>query len=984
MKIRKLDEAEEKNIHQRHYEDLVFLGQRGFDRLKSYLTQFKKTLEGEDVGLNTTVKIDGAPAVICWHKFEGYPDDSVALKSFVGGPEKVKAFSSVHDLQNSKWADNNKVFEMLTYCLDIAKQIPSGEAWQGDCLFVNDMKKEVTIGGKDCITFKPNTITYAFSEDNPGYEEVKNADFGIAFHTIYYGDPYDVSQKFRVDVTKLNLPSNIYVLSPALNASKDKKDYNFDKVDKLLQDLNKIENDLVNDPAYEELIRKTDKGRENEFIKFFSTFENNRYADNKLYNINIDTLIDELVAHLERRAPKMSKVGVTRLTNTIENNKKTITNIVKALNLATEIKMLLLGGFTNTSKFGYSAFYHPEGTDEYTPTSMEGIAMSDADGNIVKLVDRPVFAANNRNIAYSAFSKNTATESLTEAKGKKAVIAFGRLNPPTIGHKKLVDKMAELANGNAEAKLYLSHTQDKKKNPLSYEQKIKWAKKFFEPEVEVVETELKSAIEIITQLYSDGYTDIVYVGGSDRIGGKEDMTSLIKKYDVGREEGTTTKDGRTLYNFGEDHLTFEKVPEERQEYDYDYIKEHEDELDLSTVASASLARECVKRKDFDLFKKLVPVNSNEAEQMFNEIKAGLNLTENLIEGWQDFEKTTVDYLNELFKDDETINFEAAGANDSTVSDVICKKDGKIKFYIECKNTPANGSTIQMACRTDSEGQHPYFSPSKSKKDSRVNNSPAAKEVISALNDNIEINNQFDRKTKNRIQINSSNNTATLTEAEGGKTIFIQDDNIIDSMREIFDDSYSSLHKNAPIIAVNSGNNLPIIGETTSDVITVSHVTVRPKVDYPSNISKDISREKLIDELLSRGYINKKEDALSYDRMKSKKDFKVLFRNTGPNKLSIKHTAESWPQININLSEDTEEKYLITPTVLRPYETDPGYEPNLKPWLSNKENEEIFQIKKVSVRKAYMRDSTINLNENSKVVVYNDDPEYIKDLILSYL
>ena len=58
---------------------------------------------------------------------------------------------------------------------------------------------------------------------------------------------------------------------------------------------------------------------------------------------------------------------------------------------------------------------------------------------------------------------------LFEADGKIAVFAFGRMNPPTIGHKKLVDKMAGYPGDHF---LFLSHTQKPKTDPLSFAEKV--------------------------------------------------------------------------------------------------------------------------------------------------------------------------------------------------------------------------------------------------------------------------------------------------------------------------------------------------------------------------------------------------------------------------------------------------------------------------------------------------------------------------------
>ena len=58
------------------------------------------------------------------------------------------------------------------------------------------------------------------------------------------------------------------------------------------------------------------------------------------------------------------------------------------------------------------------------------------------------------------------------------VFSFGRMNPPTIGHEKLLDAMAKNAGRNP-YRMYLSQSQDPKKNPLSYKDKVKIARKMF-------------------------------------------------------------------------------------------------------------------------------------------------------------------------------------------------------------------------------------------------------------------------------------------------------------------------------------------------------------------------------------------------------------------------------------------------------------------------------------------------------------------------
>ena len=163
-----------------------------------------------------------------------------------------KVISTLEDIE-SKYNDRPGMSKMLEYCLELSRYIPSGEAWQGDCLFISNTKKEREINGTDYITFQPNKIIYAFSENNPGYEDVKNAEFGIAFHTIYTGDVENKSQNFNVKAEDLNVPSKFYILSPALSIT-NKQEFNLDEIDNLQIKFNKEADSLKSDQAYNELI----------------------------------------------------------------------------------------------------------------------------------------------------------------------------------------------------------------------------------------------------------------------------------------------------------------------------------------------------------------------------------------------------------------------------------------------------------------------------------------------------------------------------------------------------------------------------------------------------------------------------------------------------------------------------------------------------------------------------------------------------------
>jgi len=104
-----------------------------------------------------------------------------------------------------------------------------------------------------------------------------------------------------------------------------------------------------------------------------------------------------------------------------------------------------------------------------------------------------------------------------------AVMAFGRMNPPTIGHAKLVDVVK---SQGGDPFIFLSQSQKPKTDPLSFNDKLRYAKFFF-PEVTIGNPEVKTIIQALQKIESLGYQQLIYVAGSDRISSFEE---LINKY----------------------------------------------------------------------------------------------------------------------------------------------------------------------------------------------------------------------------------------------------------------------------------------------------------------------------------------------------------------------------------------------------------------------------------------------------------------------
>ena len=101
---------------------------------------------------------------------------------------------------------------------------------------------------------------------------------------------------------------------------------------------------------------------------------------------------------------------------------------------------------------------------------------------------------------------------------KTVYFTFGRMNPPTVGHEKLLNMLAMKAGKNP-YRIFLTQSQDAKKNPLGYTQKIKIARKMFPKHARSImaDKKVKTVFQAMQKLYNEGYKNVVMVVGKDRL-----------------------------------------------------------------------------------------------------------------------------------------------------------------------------------------------------------------------------------------------------------------------------------------------------------------------------------------------------------------------------------------------------------------------------------------------------------------------------------
>ena len=198
---------------------------------------------------------------------------------------------------------------------------------------------------------------------------------------------------------------------------------------------------------------------------------------------------------------------------------------------------------------------------------------------------------------------------LREQKEKHAVMAFGRMNPITVGHEKLVNKVKDIADKvGGSAHIVVSHSQDSKKNPLTSAQKVKHAKRAF-PGVNVSASspDAPNFLAQAAKLHKQGVTHLHMVGGQDRVG---EFHKLLHKYNG-------VKGPHGSYNF--------KKIEVHSAGDRDPDAEGVEGM------SASKMREHASKGNFKKFRSGVPstMSDQHAKEMYDHVRKGMKIDEDI-------------------------------------------------------------------------------------------------------------------------------------------------------------------------------------------------------------------------------------------------------------------------------------------------------------------------------------------------------------------
>jgi len=183
---------------------------------------------------------------------------------------------------------------------------------------------------------------------------------------------------------------------------------------------------------------------------------------------------------------------------------------------------------------------------------------------------------------------------LKEDDRSTAVFAFGRFNPPTIGHQKLLDKVISMAKQvNGKGYVFLSQKQNNRTDPLTFKEKQDYLKMFY-PQLAIGDAGVKTIIQALQKIQAEGRTRIVMIAGSDRV---MEFQKLLNQYN-----GKPDKAGNDLYKF--------------DSIDVVSAGERDPDQEGASGASASKARELANKGQEHEFSKVI-MGGNTGKKLYD-------------------------------------------------------------------------------------------------------------------------------------------------------------------------------------------------------------------------------------------------------------------------------------------------------------------------------------------------------------------------------
>jgi len=508
----------QQNKHLEHLEDeLINFGYGGYVASKDLIQNFIDELGGRPTGrVTVTTKWDGAPAIVC-----GIDPESkqffVGTKSVFNKKEPKVNFTD-EDIERNH-GEIPDLVKKLKYCLKYFPELKIKGVIQGDLLFTDEDVVTKTIDGDRYYTATPNTLTYAWEAESALGKKVNAAKIGAVFHTYYTGNgPVNqMSAGFGVSQFNLKSTKNVFLATATMDNISSKSGLTSSEERTLKSVISVADrNASVAKPFIEMVAHEatkqftlgyTMKRFTNSYIKEGQRITNTTKFISGFTEAFKKSLVEKVESLKSEKSKLEYKNKLAEGLQFLESNDRSFKAFIVIYNSFTNAKNLInnkLAGLSDTKVFLRSG-------DTFVVTKPEGF-VAIVDGQAIKIVDRLEFSRAN-------FTLEKSWRPPTNLEGAKvAAFTFGRFNPPTTGHELLINKVKEFAGGG-DYFVFPSHTQDKKKNPLTAAQKVTFMQLMFPSHKDhiIFDETVRDAIKALKWLENKGYTDAVFVVGSDRV-----------------------------------------------------------------------------------------------------------------------------------------------------------------------------------------------------------------------------------------------------------------------------------------------------------------------------------------------------------------------------------------------------------------------------------------------------------------------------------
>lgn len=578
-----------------HPEDLIISnGSAGAERVVKELIGLEQDAD------TVSIKWDGFPAVVFGRDAEGklvFMDKHMYDKVAKGKMDftTIKAYD---EERGANRADLWKKEDILRKALDRIVPAVKNKFWMGDLLWTG--VPEIKSG---FYSFKPNTVTYQVQADSKLGKEIAKSVGGIAVHTLIPGLGAGDTPLKGLE----GLPENAGVVFLTGEIKDTKPQVQVDK--KVLAETQSIIKKYG--PAADKFITDLNAIKGKSVITAMSPFITSMLESGDIKTDIIPRFLDFLQGKLtESAAAKL--LGNNKNGWLYKEGAPGLEAIWKLWASVTDLKIHVKRQLDTQLK-GSEVRALIDGIDSH-----EGYVFG-AGKEKLKIVDRLGFTA-----AHFGKFKISPEEIAKKSKMPRAAFCFGRMNPPTLGHKLVMQKTVEV--GGANSFIFLSSSHDPKDNPLDPKTKAAFIAKIY-PEFasHIVRDGVLNPIYAANWLYDKGFRNMTFVAGSDRLGKSPgSIEKILTSWNSGPVRTTDNARGPG----GREHVVLNFVSSGDRDPDSAGV----------TGYSGTKAREAAREGNEKLFTQYTGVGPDikvGGKTLYQTVRASMGIKEMRIYEWED-------------------------------------------------------------------------------------------------------------------------------------------------------------------------------------------------------------------------------------------------------------------------------------------------------------------------------------------------------------